>query len=40
VIGRLLADASPVIRDVARYQLAAVRWPSGPTLDEVHDGDG
>jgi AAA family ATP:ADP antiporter len=39
VIVRLLADPSPVIRDVARYQLAGVRWPSGTTLDEVSDGD-
>jgi hypothetical protein len=40
VIARLLADPNPVLRDVARYQLATVRLPSGTTLDEVHDGDG
>ena len=40
MIARLLADPSPVIREVARYQLAVFRWPSGTSLDEVHDGDG
>jgi AAA family ATP:ADP antiporter len=39
LIARLLADPSPVIRDVARYQLAGVRWPTGTSLDEAHDGD-
>jgi AAA family ATP:ADP antiporter len=39
VIAHLLRESNPILRDVARYQLADVRWPSGAALDEVHDGD-
>ncbi len=39
VIVQLLTDPNPIVRDVARWQLAGVRWPSGATLDEAHDGD-